>query len=112
MLDCVFCKICARQIPAMVVYEDDEFMGLRDIAPKAPIHIMIFTKQHYEALHNCDPRQAGLLGRMLLVAVELARRENCVASGYRIIMNGGEAQAIRHLHLHLLGGRVFGWPPG
>lgn len=112
MSDCVFCKIGAREIPAMVVFEDQDVIAFRDIAPKAPVHIMIATKKHYDVLHTCTPQEQGLLGRLLLVAAELARREGCVETGYRIVTNGGAAQAIPHLHVHLLGGRRFAWPPG
>lgn len=112
MSDCVFCKIGLREIPAMVVYETDEFVAFRDIAPKAPVHIILMPRKHYNVLHECSSVDDGLLGRMLLAAAEIAKKEDVTSSGYRIVFNGGKSQAIRHLHLHLLGGRTFSWPPG
>ena len=112
MGECVFCKIGAHQIPAMVVYEDGEFIAFRDIAPKAPVHIMLATKKHYNALHECKPEEREMLGRMMLAIIEVARREGLLDSGYRVVVNGGRTQAIEHLHFHILGGRTFTWPPG
>ena len=110
MSDCVFCKIGSREIPAMIVYENDEFMAFRDIAPKAPSHVIVMPKKHYSVVHDCTDER--LLGRLLLAATEVVKQEQLTSSGYRIVLNGGESQAVHHLHVHLLGGRTFSWPPG
>jgi histidine triad (HIT) family protein len=112
MSDCVFCKIGSREIPAMVVYENDEIVAFRDIAPKAPLHVIVMPRKHYTVLHECSGNDDGLLGRMLLGATEVVKKEKLTETGYRIVLNGGASQAIPHLHLHLLGGRTFNWPPG
>jgi histidine triad (HIT) family protein len=109
---CVFCKIGQHQIPAMIVYEDDDFIAFRDIAPKAPVHVMLSTKKHYCVLHECTEQDREMLGRMMLAVIEVARKEGLLQSGYRVVLNGGRTQAIEHLHAHIMGGRTFSWPPG
>jgi len=112
MTDCVFCKIGSREIPAMIVYEDDDIVAFRDIAPKAPVHVIVITRKHYSVLHECGEGDERLLGRLLLATNEVIKKERLPESGYRIVLNGGASQAIPHLHLHLLGNREFTWPPG
>jgi len=96
----------------MIVYENDEIVAFRDIAPKAPVHIIVMPRKHYTVLHECESSDDGILGRLLLAASEVAKKEKLTETGYRIVLNGGASQAIFHLHLHLLGGREFQWPPG
>ena len=114
MTDCIFCKIGAKEIQAMVVYDDADIMGFRDINPQAPVHVLIIPKKHYASLHDYDNGDAALLGKMLLAARQIARQEKVADRGYRLILNVGEeaGQAVPHIHMHLLGGRALNWPPG
>lgn len=111
--DCLFCKIAAKQIPSKIVYEDPEIFAFEDISPQAPTHILICPRKHVESLHDAAPGDQTLLGRLQLVAAELARERNLL-EGYRTVVNNGRGagQSVFHLHLHLLGGRQFRWPPG
>lgn len=111
--NCLFCKIAAKQIPAKLVYEDDDVFAFEDINPQAPTHILICPKKHFAALHDAEPADQALLGKLQLVAANLAK-ELRLLSGYRTVFNNGAGagQSVFHLHLHLLGGRNFRWPPG
>lgn len=110
MSDDLFLKIINREIPADIVYETDELLAFRDIAPKAPTHILIIPKVHIRTVNDIEPQHAGLVGKMVLTAAELARQEGIAEDGYRLIMNCNEAggQVVFHIHLHLLGGRSMG----
>ncbi len=114
MTDCIFCKIAASEIPADVVYEDDDVVAFRDITPQAPTHILVIPRKHIATLLDITPEAAPLLGRMQRAAVEIARREGLADRGFRLVTNCLEeaGQSVFHLHLHLLGGRRLGWPPG
>ncbi|MCW8133009.1 MAG: histidine triad nucleotide-binding protein [Planctomycetota bacterium] len=114
MPDCVFCKIGSRELQAMVVYEDPDFIAFRDINPMAPVHVLIIPKAHYDSLEEFQAQDANLLGRMMLAATHIARQERVAERGYRLILNVGSegGQAVRHLHVHLIGGRQLQWPPG
>lgn len=111
--DCLFCKIAAKQIPAKIVFEDGDVFAFADINPQAPTHILICPKKHFASLHAANTEDQAVLGRMALVAAELAR-ERKLQGGYRTVMNtgAGAGQTVFHLHMHLLGGREFSWPPG
>src|ERR1700757_4737866 len=111
--DCLFCKIAAKQIPAKIVYEDADVFAFADINPQAPTHILICPKKHFASLHEASLEDQAVLGKMSLVAAELAR-ERKLEPGYRTVVNtgAGAGQTVFHLHMHLLGGRSFGWPPG
>jgi histidine triad (HIT) family protein len=111
--DCLFCKIAAKQIPSNVVYEDDEIFAFEDIGPQAPTHVLIIPRRHFASLDEAKPEDQAVLGKLQLVAADLARKLK-LAGGYRTVMNTGEGagQSVFHLHLHLLGGRPFRWPPG
>ncbi len=113
MSDCLFCKIGRKEIPAKFVYEDPEIFAFEDIHPQAPTHLLICPRKHMVSLAGAEAEDAALLGRVLLVAKQLAA-ERGISNGYRtIINNGAEAgQTVDHLHLHLLGGRAMRWPPG
>ncbi len=110
MSDCIFCKIAAGEIPATVAYEDDEIMAFEDINPKAPVHLLIIPKQHLDTLNDAGADHGQLLGRMTLMAAELAGEKGVAKGGYRVLMNcnpdGG--QEVFHLHMHLIGGRRLG----
>lgn len=114
MPDCVFCKIGSRELQAMVVYEDPDFIAFRDINPMAPVHVLVIPKAHYDSLEEFNAKDAPLLGRMLLAATHIARQERVAERGYRLILNVGNegGQAVRHVHVHLIGGRQLQWPPG
>jgi len=110
--DCLFCKIVRREIPAKLVYEGDDCIAFRDIDPKAPVHVLVIPRAHVPSLNEAsDP---SLVGRLSLVAAEIARQEGIAETGYRTVVNTNRdaGQAVFHLHLHLLGGRSLAWPPG
>jgi histidine triad (HIT) family protein len=111
--DCLFCKIAAKQIPSKIVYEDDEVFAFEDIGPQAPTHILICPRKHFASLNDATADDQGVLGKLQLIAAQLARKANLL-DGYRTVVNngGGAGQSVFHLHLHLLGGRPFRWPPG
>ena len=112
MTDCLFCKMVAGYIKPDVVYENDQILAFRDINPQAPVHILIIPKRHIATLNDLDDGQLG--SQILKVAVELAKQEGLSEEGYRTVFNcnNNGGQAVYHLHLHLLGGRQMGWPPG
>ncbi|HEY8714748.1 MAG TPA: histidine triad nucleotide-binding protein [Candidatus Acidoferrum sp.] len=111
--DCLFCKIAAKQIPAKLVYEDEEVFAFEDIGPQAPSHLLICPRKHIGSLAEAGESDAAVLGRMQMVAAKLAR-ERHLDEGYRTVINTGQhaGQSVMHLHLHLLGGRAMRWPPG
>ena len=114
MSDTIFAKIIRREIPADIVYEDDEVLGFRDVNPQAPVHVLFIPKQPIATLNELDQATAPLAGRLLLAAAEYAKREGFAEHGYRTVINcnrdGG--QTVFHLHVHLLAGRALRWPPG
>lgn len=110
--DCLFCRILRREIPATIVAEDEHCVAFRDIGPQAPTHILIVPRQHVSSLDKVtDPL---LIGRAMMMAADIARREKIADAGYRTIINtnAGAGQTVFHLHVHLLGGRIMSWPPG
>jgi histidine triad (HIT) family protein len=111
--DTLFSKIIRREIPADIVYEDDQCLAFRDITPQAPTHILIIPKKPIPKLSEAVEEDKALLGH-LLFAVSAIAQEQKLDSGYRVVINTGEdgGQTVFHLHLHLLGGRALGWPPG
>ncbi len=113
MDDCLFCKISRKEIPAKLVYEDEEIFAFEDIQPQAPTHILICPRKHVASLTEATAEDAAMLGRLQLIAAKLAV-ERKLTAGYRTVFNngGGAGQSVFHLHLHLLGGRAFRWPPG
>jgi histidine triad (HIT) family protein len=113
MDDCLFCKIEKKQIPSKLVYEDSEIFAFEDIQPQAPSHILICPRKHLVSLTDATAEDAAMLGKLQLVAAKLAGERNLTA-GYRTVLNNGPraGQSVFHLHLHLLGGRDFRWPPG
>ncbi|MCS7272889.1 MAG: histidine triad nucleotide-binding protein [Fimbriimonadales bacterium] len=114
MSDCLFCKFARHEIPTQVVYEDEHAFAFRDINPQAPTHILIIPREHIESLAAMQPEHEGLMGHLLWVCAEIARREGIADEGYRVVLNTNRAagQSVYHLHLHLLGGRTMHWPPG
>jgi histidine triad (HIT) family protein len=110
--DTIFSKIIRREIPAQIVYEDDQALAFRDVYPQAPVHILVIPKKPIPKLSEADATDQALLGHLLLVAGKVAAQENL--SGFRLVINNGAevGQTVFHLHLHILGGRDFTWPPG
>lgn len=114
MSDCLFCRIVRGEIKSDTVYEDEEILAFRDVNPQAPVHILVIPKRHIETCNDLGDEDAALVGRLMLVAARLAAEEGIAESGYRTVFNcnAGAGQSVFHLHLHLLGGRRMGWPPG
>ena len=114
MTDCLFCKMINGEIQPDTVYEDDNVLAFRDINPQAPTHILVIPKQHISTLNELEPEHAQLVGQMYVVAKIIAADEGVAEAGYRTTMNCNAAagQTVFHIHLHLLGGRNFSWPPG
>jgi histidine triad (HIT) family protein len=115
--DCLFCKIVAREIPADIVHEDDDTLAFRDINPQAPVHVLVIPRLHTPTVSAAAGLEGGadLLGKMMVTATKVARELGLwPGDGYRTLINTGEqaAQTVFHVHVHVLGGRSFGWPPG
>jgi histidine triad (HIT) family protein len=112
--DCLFCKIVAGDIPSSKVYEDDVCFAFNDISPQAPTHILIVPRRHVDSLNTSSGSDKELIGHLMLTAAEIAREKGFAEDGYRVVVNtnahGG--QTVFHLHVHLLGGRPFIFPPG
>jgi histidine triad (HIT) family protein len=109
---CLFCRIIRQEIPARLVYENDHVVAFRDINPQAPTHVLVVPREHVPSLN--EAKDAAMIGRLSLAAAEIAKAEGVAESGYRTVVNTnrGAGQTVFHVHLHLLGGRDFGWPPG
>jgi histidine triad (HIT) family protein len=112
--DCLFCRIVAGEVPSTKVHEDDQVVAIRDIAPRAPTHILLLSREHIASAADLGEQHAALLGRLFAVEADLARSEGIADAGYRIVTNVGRwgGQSVDHLHFHLMGGRAFEWPPG
>lgn len=112
--DTIFGKIIRKEIAANIVYEDELVLAFRDIAPVAPVHILVIPKEPLVSVAHCKEGDEVILGRLMLVASKIAAREGLAESGYRIVTNVGAdgGQSVYHLHLHILGGRKLDWPPG
>lgn len=110
----LFEKIAAREIPADIVFEDDLCLAIRDISPQAPVHILVFPKRCIPRVAGAAADDAALLGHLLLTAAAVAGAEGISGSGFRLVINNGPdgGETVPHLHVHLLGGRGLGWPPG
>ncbi|MES2504260.1 MAG: histidine triad nucleotide-binding protein [Myxococcota bacterium] len=113
MVDCLFCKIIDGQVPAKVVFENDFVIAFHDINPLAPVHILVLPKIHVESALTMDPNLVGCIKDMMLVAQQIAQ-DNGIENCARLVMNNGAraGQSVFHLHMHLIGGRDFTWPPG
>ena len=114
MTDCLFCKIRDGQIPAAITYRDEDVLAFKDINPRAPFHILVVPLKHVASLATASADDAELLGKIVLAGAHLAREAGHADNGYRVVMNAGKdaGQTVFHIHLHLLGGREMGWPPG
>ena len=109
---CLFCRIVRGEIPATIIAENAQAIAFRDIDPKSPVHVLVVPRRHVASL--ADATDGGELGELLLLAAHVARDENIESTGYRCVINTGVdgAQTVHHLHVHVLGGRQMGWPPG
>lgn len=110
----VFERIITREIPAQIVYEDEDILAFRDVNPQAPVHVLIVPKRVVPRVGEAEDGDAMLLGRLILVSRTVAESEDVLNSGYRLVINHGKdaGESVPHLHLHLLGGRALTWPPG
>ncbi|WP_018953834.1 histidine triad nucleotide-binding protein [Thioalkalivibrio sulfidiphilus] len=114
MTTCIFCKIANGDIPAEIVYQDDQVLAFRDLNPQAPLHVLVIPRKHIATINDLTPEDEALVGRMYLAARQVAEEAGLATRGYRTVMNcNSEAgQSVYHLHLHVLGGRSMQWPPG
>ena len=112
--NCIFCRIIKKELPARLLHEDDVCLAFEDINPKAPTHALIVPKLHIESVDTLHDSDAYTLGHLFLVARDLARQKGIHLTGYRTVINTGPqaGQSVFHIHLHLMGGRRMGWPPG
>lgn len=113
MSDCVFCRIVQGQAPARIIYQDQEVTAFYDLRPQAPVHVLIVPNRHIAGVGEAEPGDEPVLGKLFTVARRMAE-ELGITEGYRLVVNNGPlaGQSVYHLHLHLLGGRPFRWPPG
>jgi histidine triad (HIT) family protein len=113
MADTIFGRIVRGEIPARIVHDDDRCLAFHDVAPQAPVHVLVIPKQPLASLAEASEADADLLGHLVLVATQVARTLG-LTTGYRLVVNCGRdgGQSVDHLHVHLLGGRQLGWPPG
>ncbi len=114
MAETIFSKIVRKEIPAKIVHEDDSCLAFHDVAPKAPVHVLVIPKKPIESLVQLTSDDAELLGHMWMVIPKIAKELGLVDSGYRVVVNCGRdgGQSVDHLHFHILGGRTLNWPPG
>lgn len=114
IMDCVFCRISQDKTPAKKIYQDNDIIAFHDINPQAPVHVLIISRRHLTNLLDVNSQDESLIGRMLVVATQVAKKLNVSETGFRIVINTNKdaGQSIDHLHIHLLGGRKMQWPPG
>jgi histidine triad (HIT) family protein len=112
--DCIFCKIASNEMESDVVHEGDRVVAFRDANPQAPTHVLVIPREHIPSVNDLEEDHASLVGELYLTARDVAAEEGIDESGYRLVMNTGRGagQSVFHIHLHLLGGRSMGWPPG
>jgi len=113
LTDCLFCKIANKELPSEIVYEDDDVLAFRDIKPQAPVHVLIIPKRHIASLSDLTEDDKDAMGHLMFVASKLAG-DLGIGEGFRVVVNCGKdaGQSVFHIHMHLLGGRSLGWPPG
>lgn len=112
--NCIFCRIIAGSVPSTQVYHDDDVIAFRDLNPQAPTHVLVIPRRHISGINLVQPTDGPMLAAMARAANVVAQTEGIAESGYRLVWNVGQdaGQSVFHLHLHLLGGRPLGWPPG
>jgi histidine triad (HIT) family protein len=111
---CIFCRLVKREANVDIVRENEDLLAFNDVNPQAPRHVLIIPKEHIPTINDCNPDDASLLGRMILLAKDIADDHDFAESGYRLVLNTNRhaGQSVFHIHLHLLGGRFMHWPPG
>lgn len=112
-MDCIFCKIANKEISSSILYEDQEVVAFEDINPQAPVHIIVIPRKHIPRISELEEGDVSLMGKVIMVAKKIANQKQ-IEDGYRLVFNNnpGAGQSVFHIHLHLLGGRKFNWPPG
>ena len=113
-MTCLFCQIVEKKVPAKVAFEDDQVLAFHDIRPQAPVHVLVIPRKHITSLMDLTAGDDALVGAVVRRARELAREMGLGDRGFRLVFNAGEdaGYSVYHIHLHLLGGRALGWPPG
>jgi histidine triad (HIT) family protein len=113
-VDCIFCKIVNKEINSEIVFENENIIGFNDINPVAPYHVLFVPKKHIDKISNVESSDINLLGELIFQAKEYAKKLGIDESGFRLVLNTGKnaGQAVFHIHLHLIGGRMMSWPPG
>jgi len=113
-MPCLFCEIVAGRIPARVAYQDDSVLAFHDINPQGPVHVLLIPKRHITSLTDLSPQDDALVGTLVRRARDLAKSEGLEERGFRLVFNHGPdaGYSVYHVHLHLVGGRKLGWPPG
>lgn len=113
-MDCIFCKIIHKTIPAKIAYEDEEVLAFHDLHPQAPVHMLVIPKKHISTINQIEPQDQMLAGKLLLTAQKLAKEQGFADAGFRVVMNCNEqgGQTVYHIHMHVLAGRHMTWPPG
>jgi histidine triad (HIT) family protein len=114
MSDCIFCKIIAGEIPGRKIYEDDDILAFHDVNPQAPVHFLVIPKKHIRNVMELEGEDSVLMGRLIYKAQELLAELGCAGGGGRFVINckSDGLQTVEHVHVHVLGGRTLGWPPG
>lgn len=112
--ECIFCKIAHKEAKSTIVHETDDVIAFEDLNPQAPCHVLVIPKEHIASVNDVEPAHAEIMGKLFVAAREVAKKKGVDESGYRCVMNTGAdvGQTVFHVHLHVLGGRAFGWPPG
>ncbi len=112
--NCIFCKIIAKKIPSQIVYEDDLVTAFEDMNPQAPVHTLVVPKKHIPEIHSMTEKDKELVGHLFFTAKKIAEDKGMDSKGYRMVINNGAGagQTVFHIHLHILSGRHFSWPPG
>ncbi len=112
--NCIFCKIVAREIPAKIVYEDEDLLCFQDINPQAPVHVLLIPKKHIPSMAEIQENDIHLIGKLFFTASKIAKKLGIEEDGFRLVVNTNRdaQQTVFHLHIHILGGRPMSWPPG
>jgi histidine triad (HIT) family protein len=112
--NCIFCRIIEKKIPAAIVYEDEQVLAFKDLNPQAPVHLLLVPKKHISEIHHIEAADQELIGHLFFIAKTIAEQNGLDKGGYRMVINNGSdaGQTVFHIHLHLLSGRKFSWPPG
>lgn len=114
MSDTIFTKIINKEIPAEILYEDDDVLAFNDVDPQAPVHFLVIPKTPIKTINDIEESQAALIGKLALTAQKVAKQQGIAENGYRLVMNCNQdgGQTVYHIHMHVLGGRGMSWPPG